>query len=196
VAAAVLIAVLLIPGKESYQVEYPDQEFTALSQPAQTEVAVGQPHESANTVETVVPKTIIDIEVVTAPSTPNQVKPIAEQPDVDIINKVAPAPVITNRAIQLQTAPIQVDAYEEGLAMMIPTYIDNQRLQDVTELVAEEPVVASSSVFERGTEFISDLAQKELGIRKVYDDEGKVVAVNVKSGDFELSQRLPRLFRR
>ena len=196
VAAAILIGVLLIPGKQAFEVESPRQEFTAFTQPVTPIESVDKPIVKEN------PK---EVEVSAAMQQPveeevlairNQAKHAPEQPEINSFDKVAPAPIIPNRAILLETDPIQVDAYEEGLAMMIPTYIDNQRLQDVSTVVVEEPMVASSSVLERGTEFISSLAQKELGFRKIYDQEGKVVAVNVKSGDFEVSQRLPRLFRR
>ncbi len=120
------------------------------------------------------------------------VKPENSHPLPTDFEKSDPVDPIIGPVINLRVSSIQINAFEQGLAMMIPVYIQNQRFQNFSSVASEETYGVTLSLLEKGTDILSRLTTKELAFRKVYDSEGNVVAVNVKSGDFEMAQRLPK----
>lgn len=192
IAAAVLLTIILQKGG-IYQFEAPPVENQVYS-----EAKINEP-ENISDQERLVASTK------KTPENPDSKAKLAK--DVGMMNRNKDSEIIfhqtfynTTEAVELISAPeiniqvstLQVDAYEKGLATLIPTYIKNQRIQDAQDFVPDEAHTQNASLLDKGTGLINRLTQKELAFRKVYDSEGNVVAVNVKSGDFEMSQRLPR----
>jgi hypothetical protein len=187
VAAAVLLA-LILPRSEENQFTNSTDENPAFSEVIVNKPTIAPVKEHSITEEST-EETLSQVNRIATAKAFERKATEAEKPDVAFIKQV-PAEYLTtpNRDIQFTTP---VDVYEIGLAMMIPTYINNQKIQEAQVIMPDEILIQDPSLFNIGTSLISKVTQKELAFRKIYDSEGKMIAVNVKSGEFELEQRLP-----
>jgi hypothetical protein len=113
-----------------------------------------------------------------------------------LLPREEPVAFITLSGLNTQLTTSPIDAYEMGLAMMIPDLMENQKIQVAQDFaLVDQPAPAEPSR-SGDTNLVSWLVQKRLPFRKIYDTEGKLVAINLKSGDFEISQRLPKWYTR
>ncbi len=207
-AAAAILLLLIIPGKTNVDNFIQNKDYTALSE-IQNQLNTANPISNETKNKTVPQQTN---NTSTPVSLKNEMiqKKSAQEPSLQTENpvdylpqttensfpKIEPVEFIATTGFSFQVSSLQTEAYEKGLAVMIPTFINNQRMQNAIEIVPDENTSADASILEKGADFFARLIQKELAFRKVYDTDGNVVAINVKSGEFEMSQRLPRLLRR
>jgi len=200
-AAAAILLFLIIPGKTNIDNFTQNKDYTALSEiqnrlnPILNEANDNIASQEANNTTTPIS---LQNEIIQKTSSSQTEKPVDYLPPTteNAFSKMEPIEPIATTGFSFQVSSIQTEAYEKGLAVMIPTFINNQRMQNAIEIVPDENAIADASILERGADLLTRLTQKELAFRKVYDTDGNVVAINVKSGEFEMSQRLPRLLRR
>lgn len=207
-AAAAILLFLIIPDKTNVDNFTQNKDYTALSEiqnrqnrlnliSNETNENIASQEANNTKSPNSLPREIIRKNSVQEPSlqTENPVDYLPSTTDNTFL-KMEPVEFIAITDFSFQVSSIQTEAYEKGLAVLIPTFINNQRMQNAIEIVPDENSIADASILERGADLLSRLTQKELAFRKVYDTDGNVVAINVKSGEFEMSQRLPRLLRR
>jgi hypothetical protein len=84
------------------------------------------------------------------------------------------------------------NSYEIGLSLMMPKYIENHQILATVDLPPLTPGPIEQSLLGRTTDLISRVTPLSLSFNKVYDDEGDLVAFNLKAENFELAQRIPR----
>ena len=90
-----------------------------------------------------------------------------------------------------------LNSYEEGLSLMLPHYLENRRLMAASEgdveadnlARGEKPMVLTTKT----TRLLGRIAPFNLAYTRKYNEEGRLVAINVKSDNFELEQRVGRL---
>lgn len=90
-----------------------------------------------------------------------------------------------------------LNSYEEGLSLMLPHYLKNRRLlassegaEEAEELAREEMPMELTT---KTTRLLGRIAPFNLAYTRKYNEEGRLVAINVKSDNFELEQRVGRL---
>lgn len=196
IVAAAILLILILPGGKVYQFEKPEVNISVFSEAKNTQ------HISPS-IREVLHVAVSEIEK--EPNNKIQRKQnshnlIINEPETGVAevshSNLLPIDPIAMPHIEVEISTQRVDAYETGLAMMIPTYINNQRIKEAQNItIPEDASSTKASLLEMGSDFVTRLTQKELAFRKVYDAEGNVVAINVKSGDFEMLQRLPRLLK-
>lgn len=207
-AAAAILLFLIVPGKTNVDNFTQTKDYTALSE-------IQNQQNKLNPISNVTNENIAFQEANNTKSSislQNEIiqKNSAQEPSLqtekpvdyllttteNAFSKMEPVEFIATTGFSFHVPSVQTEAYEKGLAVMIPTFINNQRMQNAIEIVPDENAIADASILERGADLLTRLTQKELAFRKIYDTDGNVVAINVKSGEFEMSQRLPRLLRR
>ncbi len=202
--AAAILLFLIIPGKTNVDDFTQNKDYTALSEIQNRQNRLNPiSNETTNKIvskEAINTTTPISLpsEIIQKTSSSQTEKSVDYLPPTteNAFSKMEPIESIATTGFSFQVSSLQTEAYEKGLAVMIPTFINNQRMQNAIEIVPDENAIADASILERGADLLTRLTQKELAFRKVYDTDGNVVAINVKSGEFEMSQRLPRLLRR
>ncbi|TCO08368.1 hypothetical protein [Natronoflexus pectinivorans] len=97
-------------------------------------------------------------------------------------------------AIQPLNPGIMPNAYEAGLALMLPQYVENRRLmaQLDPERSGSQQEDTKTLLERTGVLFRSVNPLSNLAYNRVYDEEGEVVAINISSDNFELTQRVPK----
>ncbi|ASB49250.1 anti-sigma factor [Alkalitalea saponilacus] len=97
-------------------------------------------------------------------------------------------------AIQPLDPGIMPNAYEAGLALMLPQYVENRRLmaQLDPERSGSQNEDTKTLLERTGVLFRSVNPLSNLAYNRVYDEEGEVVAINISSDNFELTQKVPK----
>jgi hypothetical protein len=90
-----------------------------------------------------------------------------------------------------------INCYEEGLALMLPHYLKNRRLLALSQRpVAPDEQPREEMPMElttKTTRLLGRITPFNLAYTRKYNEEGRLVAINVKSDNFELEQRVGRL---
>lgn len=196
IVAAAILLILILPGGKVYQFEKPKISIPELSEAKKTQNISPSIRELLH---------VAASEIEKEPNNKIQRTQISHnlminEPETGVAEiaytKLVPINPIAMPHFDIEVSTQPVDAYETGLAMMIPTYINNQRIKEAQDIIIPEDTSSTkASLLEIGSNFVTRLTQKELAFRKVYDTEGNVIAINVKSGDFEMLQRVPRLLK-
>jgi hypothetical protein len=90
-----------------------------------------------------------------------------------------------------------INCYEEGLSLMLPHYLKNRRLLASSHESAEPDDQPGDEMpmelTTKTTRLLGRITPFNLAYTRKYNEEGRLVAINVKSDNFELEQRVGRL---